>query len=189
MRSRLGLQMSVAVGLFTFGAWVALGSTPAIAASSATTPSGAVQVPMQVICQATTPAEVQYAEEYGTCPASSAAAVQAPGPLDVVGGSCGWSSLYLTDQKNGGWATVWEAALSTDGPIVHVTWTVNWTNYSILGSGSVKGSGYQFSDTWNNTQAAYTKIGLVTAVMHGSVVTALGFVCDFNNPSDAESIT
>ncbi len=85
--------------------------------------------------------------------------------------------------------TVLEYAYSTLGPITYVNWTTYWTNWSRGSGGNVFGAAFQFSASWGKSQAAWTRTGFVTGYMTGWVITALGDVCGFLDPSASINIT
>lgn len=192
--SRSLARLGVITALLTAAA--TLSAQNALAAGSSPPPSGPIQAlasRMNLVCIASTPSAIQYAERYGTCPPPPGGTVASttiqPDSGDTVYGNCGWSSLNFTNQANGGWMTVWEKAYSYDGPITYVNWSVNWTNWDRDSGGNVNGAMFTFNAFWYHDQAAWTNTGYVSGYMNGWVVTALGAVCTFLTPSGWTTVT
>jgi len=185
-------KCAIIPALLGVGAWGQLAGEQVVAAASSPTPSTAtttVTAPLHLVCVATTPSAVTYAEQNGRCPGGSGVSKGTATPYGTVYGNCGASTLDLYDQFNGGWMDIYEAATSTQGPIVYANWSVGWYNWNDGRDGNKSGSMYTFSSNWWHWDSAWTTNGYVTGSMQGWVVTATGAVCNFLSPSASVEIS
>lgn len=98
---------------------------------------------------------------------------------NVVYGACGSSTLWVWND-GAGHAGIFGAAHSTKGPIVHLSFTINWTNVDTGRSGYISDSAWPWSSDWSTYRTPYTGAGYVQAWMSGQVETAWGYVCAIN---------
>ncbi len=111
------------------------------------------------------------------------------GTDNVVVGSCGWASMWVTDV---GVATAkFDAdAGSSIGIIVRADWLIDWVNVNNGAGGSWSGTTWQFSPTWGVDRTGWTGGGLVYGTLRQLVVThANGVVCTGLVPWDWEQVT
>lgn len=117
------------------------------------------------------------------------APVQGVTPNGVSYGDCGWSSLYIVNM-GGGYAKFLEAAHSTKGFIIHVSYNVYWDNITKGIDDVVVGSDSQLpSSDWYNEDNRWTWTGDVVATMSGTVDLVGGLTCAILYPSDYTTIT
>jgi hypothetical protein len=150
-----------------------------------TLPPTPITVPMTLDCESLSGSALAYAVKHNFCQSGKGGG---PQPQDVRYGDCGWSSLYI-ENLGTGTAAFHMAAGSSMGAIVNVNYNTNWTNWDKGISGSVSGSDWLFSTTWERTRVDYTQSGFVTATMSGVVTLWWGGTCGLLYPSDSEDIT
>lgn len=111
------------------------------------------------------------------------------GTQNVVIGTCGWASMWVTDV---GVATAkFEAAAgSSIGIIVRADWLIDWVNVNNGAGGAWSGTTWQLSPTWGVNRTGWTGAGLVYGTLRRLVVThANGVICTGLVPWDWEQVT
>lgn len=177
----------------TLGLAFAMTAAPALASgtrsgtATASGPATSTTTSMYLACSQLSPTAGQYAVQHGFC--TEAQIDGQVGPDNTVGGNCGTSTLTFYNQKNGGWMTIYEAATSTEGPIVYAAWAVYWSNLNTGGYGSKGGTMVTLGSSWWHWDSAWTRNGLIEGSMQGYVRLIWGGVCYFNVPSASAFIT
>src|SRR5579883_488201 len=126
----------------------------------------------------------QYAIEHGYCSKKSPDVTQ---PYNTVSGDCGTSSLFITDNYNGGYPTITVSAASSLGYMAYVSWHVKWVNHTTGGQNGYGGGQVFIGDNWSRSDNPYTGVGNIYAIMDNLTVTlAWGAYCTGNNPSASQ---
>lgn len=159
-------------------------ATPRLAQAQDSGASYGVTVPLSIDCAAMQAGTAdQQARAREVCGSSEGEM----SPNSVVYGTCGSSTLWVWND-GAGHAGIYGAAHSTQGPIVYISFGINWTNVDTGASGYFSGSNWPWSSDWSTYRTPYTGAGYVQAWMSGQVQTALGYVCNINYPWDAAQI-
>lgn len=157
--------------------------------STATRPAGVpanarlVKGSMTLDCASLTPSAKRYADAHHYC--------DGPGdirPKDVREGDCGISYLWMWN-NDGGYAGMSFGVGSYLGDILHISSHVSWVNWRYGNSGTVDGSGFPWSSTYDRTTEAYTAAGFVTGAYSGSVTLIWGGSCTLLVPTDSADVT
>lgn len=174
------LAMSIVVALvLVSGLLVTMGGT-AYASSLPTKPASIINrqvttISLRLDCTHLSAKARTYVDQHGLC------------RDNIKYGNCGWSSLFITDNFNGGYPTITLGAGSSEGYMVYVSWNVKWVNHDTGGQNGYGGSQGMFGDTWNYSSNPYTGVGNVYAVMNSLyVVLVWGGTCSGLQPSDAQ---
>lgn len=158
-------------GLFaTMGGTAHASSLPTKPAS---TIARQVTVGLRLDCTHLSPKARIYVDQHSLC------------PDNIKYGNCGWSSLFITDNFNGGYPTITLGAASSEGYMVYISWHVKWVNHTTGGQNGYGGSQGFFGSTWSYSSNPYTGVGNVFAVMDSlTVVLVWGGVCYGLQPYD-----
>jgi hypothetical protein len=109
-------------------------------------------------------------------------------PYNVVSGTCGSASMWVTD--NGVETARFNAdASSNQGIITKVDWTIDWWNATTGPSGTWFGTTSQFSPTWGVVRSGWVDSGLVYGKLTRLTAFHLnGAVCQGLVPWDWEQV-
>lgn len=142
-----------------------------------------VKASMSLDCAHLSSSAKKYADAHGYCP--STGTVQ---PYDSREGDCGVSYLYMWD-NGGGYAGVSFGVGSYMGEILHISSYVSWTNWSYGNTGTVDGSGFPWSDSYDRNTETYTAAGFVTGAYSGSITLIWGGSCTILIPTDSTDVS
>lgn len=171
------LWLTIAVVLLTIFSF-ATTSSPVSAKKATKT------VNLQVDCKHLSAEVLKQAQARGDCPQSNA--INTLKPFDTRAGACGTTSLYITDNFNGGTPTITIAASSSKGYMISVSWSVKWVNYDTGGQNGYGGSQGYFGDNWSRSDNPFTGVGSVYAILDNlTVTTGYGYICYGLQPQDS----
>lgn len=103
-------------------------------------------------------------------------------PQGTTEGDCGTIEFYVDDYGYGD-AGFWILVSSTQGPILGLSYSVNWTNWSRSTNGSFGNSYGPVGNPWYIEPSVYTNTGFVTGSVSASDWVGLNWCQGYENDS------